>query len=180
MIGVMIIRCPSGSEIKLSAINAALREVYADKDFQVTSFPVELQDRSDLDVNAEPEGKEQTLKYARERLRQMYLRHGPTSGIDISIESGIIDGLDVACVIITTKNGESALVWSQGVAVPEGAFEEARARGLKTTSVGDIIHEKHPAIPANNWEGSFPPYVSRQQQIQTAVISALLQMPDTK
>ncbi len=173
----MIIRCPSGSEIKLSAINAALREVYADNDFKVTSFPVELQGRSDLDINAEPEGKEQTLEYARERLRQMCLQHGPTPGIDISIESGIIDGLDVACVVISTQNGESALSWSQGVTVPEGALEKARARGLKTTSVGDIIHEKHPEIPANNWEGSFPPYISRQQQIQAAVISALHRMP---
>lgn len=173
----MIVRCPSGSTIKLQAINAAIQEVYAEHDYEIQSFPVELQDREDLDINTEPEGREQTLAYAHERLKQMCLQHGPTHWIDISIESGVIDGFDVACVVINTRNGEGYLAWSQGIAVPEGTLEEARARGLKATSVGDIIHEKHPEIPANDWQVSFPPYISRQQQIQTAVVSSLHQVP---
>ena len=100
----MVIRCPSASKIKLNAINAVLRDIYTNRDFTIHSFPVELQDRDDLDINAEPEGKEQTLRYARERLRQMCLQQGPTPGIDISIESGIINGYDVACVVV--KNQE--------------------------------------------------------------------------
>ena len=143
----MVIRCPSASKIKLSAINDALREASKNRDFQVYSFPVELQDRDDLNINAEPEGREQTLEYARERLKQMRLEKGPTSGIDISIESGIVNGSDVACIVINNNNGEEVITWSQGVSIPEGALEEARKRGLKTTTVGDIIHESFRA----NW-----------------------------
>lgn len=171
----MIIRCPSGSSIKLAAIQTAIKELHDGSNYEVQNFPVELQDRQDLDVNAEPVGKEQTLEYARERLKQMQRAHGTTPGIDISIESGIIDGFDVACVVLSDTSGEVAFEWSQGIAVPEGAFEEAKAKGLKTTSVGDIIHEKDPTIPANNWQASFPPYIARQQQIQTAIVSLLRQ-----
>jgi non-canonical (house-cleaning) NTP pyrophosphatase len=173
----MIIRCPSSSPIKLGAIQAAIREFYDEDNYEIQSFPVELQNRQDLRVNAEPIGKDQTLEYARERLKQMSLQYGPTLGIDISIESGIIDGFDVACVVFSDRSSEVAFDWSQGIAVPEGALEEAQAKSLKSTSVGDIIHEKNPAIPANDWQASFPPYISRQQQIQTIIISLLKQNP---
>lgn len=169
----MTVRCPSSSKIKLDAIKAALYEVGIDKNYELLSIPVELQDRKDLDIHAEPEGEEQTLAYAYERQKQMRLQHGPTTGIDISIESGIIDGQDVACILLSTTNQKDLVVWSQGVPTPKGTFENARTRGLKTTTVGDIIHENNPAIPANNWQGHFPPYISRQHQIQEAVVSAL-------
>jgi non-canonical (house-cleaning) NTP pyrophosphatase len=169
----MIIRCPTRSEIKLKAVTSAIKEVLGKNDCQVQSFPVELQDRVDLDVNAEPVGRVQTLKYARERIKQMRLQQGPMIGIDISIESGIIDGFDVACVIVNTIYGETSLVWSQGVKVPDGALEEATARGLKTTTVGDIIHEWYPEIPADDWQGSYSPFITRQQQIQDALIKSL-------
>lgn len=173
----MVIRCPSSSPIKLEAIRAAIRELYGQSGYEIQSFPVELQDRQDLTVNAEPFGKEQTLAYARERLKQMRRQHGTAPGLDISIESGIINGFDVACVIFSNKSGEVAFAWSRGVAVPNGAFEEAQAKGLKTTSVGDVIHEKDPSIPANDWQASFPPYISRQQQIQNAIISLFKDNP---
>ena len=141
-------------------------------------MPVELQDRDDLNINAEPEGREQTLEYARERLKQMRLEKGPTSGIDISIESGIVNGSDVACIVINNNNGEEVITWSQGVSIPEGALEEARKRGLKTTTVGDIIHEKNPKISAKDWHANFPPYISRQHQIRDAIVVSLHQIPD--
>ena len=171
----MIIRCPSSSSIKLSAIEAAISKLYGNNNYEIQSFPVELQDRQDLNVNAEPVGKEQTLEYARERQKQMHRQHGPTPDIDISIESGIIDGFDVACVVLSNRDGEVAFGWSQGIAIPKGMFEEAQVRGLKNTSVGDIVHEKDPSIPANDWQASFPPYISRQQQIQTAITLLLKQ-----
>ena len=172
----MIIRCPSASKIKLGAIDEALREALPNRNLQIQSFPVELQDRDDLNINAEPEGREQTLEYARERLKQMRLEEGAPSGIDISIENGIINGFDIACVVINSKDSEEAIAWSQGVAVPNGALEEARKRGLKTTTVGDIIHEKYPKIPAKDWHANFPPYISRQHQIREAIIAALRQI----
>jgi non-canonical (house-cleaning) NTP pyrophosphatase len=176
----MLVRCPTGSAIKLDAIQAAVQEAIGKRDYDIQSFPVELQDRQDLDVNAEPEGREQTLTYARERIKQLCMKHGPTPGIDISVESGIIDGLDVACVVIRTENGKETVAWSEGVTVPEDVFEEARKRGLKTTTVGDVIHEKHPEIPAKSWQEHYAPFISRQQQIQASVVSALRQLSATE
>lgn len=135
-------------------------------------MPVELQVRPDLSVNAQPEGEQETVGYARERWREMCLEHGPTTGIDISIESGAIGNLDVA-VVILYSHGNEVVVLSRGIAFPPGVLEEARARGFKTTTAGDIIHERFSHIPSNNWHVHFPPYKSREDQIVEAVVSGL-------
>lgn len=173
----MIIRSPSSSPVKIEAIRLALDVLHLGQPFDVQGLPVELQDRSDLSIHAQPEGHDETIAYARERLRQMHALHGPTPGLDIGIESGAIDALDVACVVVHTRLGEAALALSEGVAFPAGSLEAARARGFKSTTAGDIIHEQHPNIPANNWQEYFPPYISRQQQIQGAIVTALRMLP---
>ena len=173
----MIIRSPTSSSVKIEAIRLALVVVQPEQSFDIQSMPVELQDRSDLSINAQPAGRNETIAYARERLRQMHALHGPTPGLDIGIESGAIDALDVACVVVQTRLGEAALALSSGVAFPAGSLETARARGFKNTTVGDIIHEQHPNIPSNNWQEYFPPYISRQEQIQGAIVTALRMLP---
>lgn len=171
-----VVRCPSNSTIKLDAIMAAFVVVNPGSTFEVRGLPVELQDRPDMDINAQPIDKEQTVEYARARWREMCQQHGPTTDLDIVIESGAIDGLDVAVVAIYTTDGNETVVLSEGIKFPDGTFEEALKRSVKTTTVGDIIHERWSHIPANNWHEHFFPYVSRRRQIQYAIERGLRQI----
>ena len=77
----MIIRSPSSSPVKIEAIRLALDDVRPGQSFDILGLPVELQDRSDLLINAQPEGRDETIAYARERLRHMHAQHGPAPGL---------------------------------------------------------------------------------------------------
>lgn len=167
------VRCPSGSAVKINAIKRALAVVRPEEEYEVQGLPVELQARQDMQINAQPEGEEQTTRYARERLLEMCRQHGDTPGIDISIESGAIEGVDVAVILLRTVKGEEEIVLSQGIPFPEGTLEEARRRGFKLTTAGDVIHELFPDVPANSWQVYFPPNVSRETQIVEAVEKGL-------
>lgn len=168
-----VVRCPSASAVKIEAVRGGLDAVWPGQNFEIQGLPVELQDRADLQINAEPEGLEQTINYARARWQEMCKQHGVTPWLDISIESGAIEGFDVAVIALFTSIGKEAIAISEGVPIPNGTLEEARRRGFKTTTAGDIIHERWPHIPANSWQEHFPPYLSRQQQIQDAIIDGL-------
>lgn len=171
-----VVRCPSKSAIKLDAITHAFVAVDPDLMIDVKGLPVELQDRPDMNISAQPIGKEQTVEYAHARWREMCQQHGSTIDLDIVIESGAIDGLDVAVVAIYTADGNEIVVLSEGIKFPNGTFEEALKRSAKTTTVGDIIHERWSHIPANNWHEHFFPYVSRRRQIQYAIERGLRQI----
>jgi hypothetical protein len=140
---------------------------------ELHELPVELQARPDLRINAQPEGELQTVRYARERMHEMCRQYGDTTGIDISIESGAIEGMDVAVVLLRMADGKERVVLSQGVAFPEGTLEEARRRGFKSTTAGDVIHELFANVPANSWQAYFPPNISRETQIADAVEKGL-------
>jgi non-canonical (house-cleaning) NTP pyrophosphatase len=126
-----------------------------------------------MSINAQPFGEAETVRYARARRRQMCLEYGQAASTDISIESGAIAGQDVAVVLLYTQSGNEILVLSQGIPFPDDSLEVARERGFKTTTAGDIIHERYPHIPGNSWQVCFPPFISREQQIQEAVERAL-------
>ena len=169
---MLIVRCPSSSPVKITAIRRALAAALPEREFEVLALPVELQDRPDLEINAQPEGEEQTVQYVHQRRAEMCRQHGDSpAALDITIESGAIDGMDVAVVMLQHGNQE-VIVQSVGVPFPIGTLEAARERGCATTTAGDIIHEWY-QLPANNWHESFPPGISRQMQICNAVIDGL-------
>ena len=174
----MVVRCPSGSSVKLEAIRGALDATYPDQEFEIQGLPVELQDRDDLEVNAQPEGADETTYYARLRLLEMSKQYGPTTGVDIAIESGAIEDQDVACIVLCNAVGNIAVGLSEGIPFPEYSLDEARKRGFKSTTAGDIVHEMYPAIPANSWQEHFPPFITRQQQIQDAIVQILRRAPE--
>lgn len=171
---MVTIRCASGSAVKLNAIKKAWASLRLQEKLKVVGLPVELQDRPDFDVNAQPEGREQTITYARHRMQEMHRQHGGPIGVDISIESGAIEGVDVAVVLLCSPDGKEAIAFSSGIAFPQGTLEEARRRGFKATTAGDIIHERFPEVPANNWQAHFPPHTSREDQIAEALKDGLL------
>lgn len=172
----MQVRTPSKSSVKRNAIVAALAEVWPGRTFDVLGLPVELQDRTDLQVDSQPEGLELTVSYAEARGDEMCAQHGQSSGIDILIESGAIDGQDVAVVIIRTHDGKKITTLSRGIDFPAGALEEARRRGFARVTAGDIIHEWRDEVPSNNWQPFYPPYITREEQIRQAVVEGLREL----
>lgn len=172
----IVLRCASSSDIKLEAVRRGFAQVKPHRGFDLRDLAVELQDRPDLAFDAQPEGKELTITYANARLEELIRRHGPTPGIDFAIESGAIDGMDIAVVAVRSCAAQKATQLSWGVPFPSGTLEEARRRGFKTTTVGKIIHERDNTIPANDWHSSVMPGMTRERQIRGAVIEALHQI----
>ncbi len=170
-------RCASKNPIKLGAITDALRITRPNELFDVRGLPVELQSAIGFDVHAQPEGLQQTLLYAQMRLSEMCSQHGLVASLDVVVESGAIDGEDVAVVVLKAPSmREITVVLSRGIPFPPGVLDEARRRGFRAVTAGDVIHEKWPHIPSNNWHEHFPPYVSRRTQIRDAVIQGLQQV----
>ena len=172
----MDIRVPSKSAIKLNPVEAALAVVWPDRTFVVQGKPVELQDRPDLQVDAQPEGLELTVSYAVARGDEMCVQHGQPQGIDILIESGAIQGQDVAVVVIRTHDGQKVTTLSRGVDFPDNSLEEARRRGFSSVTAGDIIHERRPEVPSNNWQPYYAPFITREEQIKGAVVDGLREL----
>jgi non-canonical (house-cleaning) NTP pyrophosphatase len=168
----MLVRCPSSSKVKREAIEKSFRSIFPGRRCDLQSLPVELQSRADLRVNAQPEGEALTTSYADNRWYEMCKKHGPTTGFDVIVESGAIDGKDVVVVVICTSN-RRIVTLSRGVPFPPGTLEEARRRGFKTVTAGDIIHEQMPEVPNNHWHRFFPPGITREEQIREAIIQNL-------
>jgi|GEM_PF-5494016 len=174
--GVRVVRLASKSKIKEGGVIDAFALWRPGGAIKPILYPVELQDRSDLEINAQPEGREQTLAYVYARKSAMQAQYGalpPEDGFDVIVESGAIDGEDVAVVLVQTHTGHEAVAFSPGIPFPAGTLEEARRRGFRHTTAGDVIHERHPHIPADDWQHFFEPRMSRRYQIGTAILEAL-------
>lgn len=173
-----IVRVSSASSIKLDAVRSALLEAWPREAFEILPCPTELQDRKDVTFDAQPEGWGAIVTYLRARHEAMVAEYGPTELFDIDVESGAVDGFDVAGVLITTFLGEQFLLRSEGVPFPDGTLEEARRRGFKKTTAGDIIHEWNEDIPANNWQSHYWPYTSRKTQIYRVLVRGFDTLPE--
>lgn len=166
--------CSSASRLKLTGIESGFW-LERGEGVRAQGYAVDLPQRDDLEINEQPEGFEQTLAYARARDEAMVAAHPEVKqGIRFSIESGAIDGMDVAIVLAYVGDKEF-VAKSHPLPFPEGSLEEARRRGFKTTTAGMVIHEWQPAIPANNWQ-EYLTVMSRPQQIAGAVRQVLQQI----
>ena len=169
MSGKTLVRVASESSIKLGGTRMALDKIHWAS--EVMACPTELQDTEGF--NAQPYGLEETRRYVRARYKAMCEKHKANpDGVDIVVESGAIDGKDVACVLVAFR-GQIYTGESQPVPFPEGALVEAHRRGFKTVTAGDIIHEKLPGVPANNWHHIMVPGMTREKQIAGVLISIL-------
>lgn len=169
------VRVASGSSVKVNAVKLALEATLWGG--QIQECPTELQDLDGF--NAQPEGREETERYVRARYEAMLgdYKQNP-SGLDVVIESGAIDGQDVAVVLVAYR-GRTYVSASQPVPFPEGALEAARQRGFKTVTAGDVIHEwSEGKIPANNWHSSVMPGMTRERQIAMALVPLLRGLMD--
>ena len=169
MSGKTLVRVASGSSIKLDGTRMALGKIHWVS--EVVACPTELQDTEGF--NAQPYGLEETRRYVRARYRAMCEAYKPNpDGVDIVVESGAIDGKDVACVLVAFR-GQIYTGESQPVPFPEGTLVEAHRRGFKTVTAGAIIHEKLPGVPANNWHHIMVPGMTREKQIAGVLLPIL-------
>lgn len=186
-------RIASANDCKVTGTNQGLTAA-SEADTEVIKCPVELQDRPDLEFNAQPYGYNQTVAYAKARLDAMIEEHGTnTSGYDFAVENGAImlngegkvipdeskkpgEIYDVAIVLIRDRNGRERIQASAGVMFPEGTLEEAEYRGFKTTTAGDVIAEWHEGVPSDTWQRHFFPQLPREKQIADTVTAGLIAM----
>lgn len=182
---VVTVNVASDKPVKIEAVRQALSELFPDVDFQIRPCAVRLEEREGLDVNAQPEGEAQTSMYAMMRLSEMIEQYG-RADLNIAIESGAIDGQDVAVIVIESARGRRAkhLLFSEAVPFPTlpnaagemvNTLEEARKRGFKTTTAGKIIQELRPDIPHDAWQEHFESVsgrkLTRVQQIKEALVN---------
>lgn len=185
-------RIASASGCKFTGTSQGLAAA-DEADTEVAKCPVELQDRADMEINAQPIGYDQTVAYAKARMDTMIEEYGPNAtGFDFAVESGAIrlapDGsvvpnnveagnwplVDVAIVLIRDSRGREYVQASAGVMFPEGTLEEAIRRGVKTTTAGDVIAEWHEGVPSGTWQAHFFPQLPREKQIADAVAAGLI------
>lgn len=171
---LLSVRVASGSSVKIDAVKAAMAHLayHPQLQYEITGHPTELQNLTT--VNAQPEGRAETEGYARARLVAMCRDHEQNpDGLDIAIESGAIDGADVAIVLVAFR-GQTYVAASQPVPFPEGVLEAARERGFKTTTAGQIVYEwSGHTIPANDWHTMMVPGMTREKQIAQALMPLL-------
>jgi non-canonical (house-cleaning) NTP pyrophosphatase len=126
----------SKSKIKLAATKRALREAGR----RACCFSRKAASR----VNAQPFGKEEILRGARNRAAEVWLRS--RSAYAIGIENGIIrvgrGYVDIAAIVVIGPDGSERVAWSRPIRFPAADVEEARRRGFGKTTAGQILAER--------------------------------------
>ncbi|HSD12393.1 MAG TPA: DUF84 family protein, partial [Patescibacteria group bacterium] len=133
-----VIRIGSTSGIKLRALREACARLGIDAAIAAVAVP--------SGVPAQPCGRDETLRGARNRARA-----AASAGCwSVGVENGIVreDGrwLDVAAVVIVAP-GQEAVAWSEAVELPEAYVIAAEARGFGRTTVGAVIAEATGCAP---------------------------------
>lgn len=136
-----IITVGSTSSIKVSAVRMALARAGIAADVVAHA--------SQSGVNAQPVGRDETLRGASNRARAAAAAVPGSAGV--GIENGIVreDGrwIDVAAVVIVGEDGRETVAWSEAVAVPDVFVDEAAARGFGGVTVGAVIAEREGSTP---------------------------------
>lgn len=150
--------CASESQIKFEAVQQALGFWYNLDCIDLRPVPTNLEHQPDWRVNAQPYGILTTELYARMRADHATSMVSFPWNLVIAIENGVYARIDhpdshydLAVVYLKTWNHYSVLKYSPPVMVPDWAYLEAKERGLRRTTCGEIINEHYPHIPANDW-----------------------------
>lgn len=162
-----------------------------------TVFPddhIELQGQNVTGTPPQPVGYNAGLKYATKRIAALTEEQVDWCDYIISLESFIevpeakcIDPYDAVAVVIATRERkvvtrsrfQQPSKYNQQV--PHGFFERAVELGWAETdalkcTVGELVHEKFPEFPANNWIRMFG--TERKDQIRHAVKKTLRHWQD--
>ncbi len=106
--------------------------------------------------NAQPYGARDTYEGARIRAYANCEDGADDYVWSVGIESGIMPfGLpehrfEIAFVVVRTGGGRVEVATSAGILVPPDFIEEAQQRGLSSTTIGDVVHERTGWSPADD------------------------------
>lgn len=138
------------SKHKLPGAEGAIKEVFDDVETKVFAY------NAKSSINEQPEGHEETIKGAFNRLKDLKRlvvesRGAVKDAIFIAIENGIfpveVQGkerwFDLAWVVIEDTEGNQSISHSGGIEFDSDYVEEAKKRGFETTTVGSIISRNH-------------------------------------
>lgn len=130
----MKIGITSSSKHKVSPVRAAV---------SVYGFEPEVVTQSaDSETNEQPIGLEEMIAGAENRIQNSGLRDRRDIDYIFSVENGVIltGGIkDLACVIVETSNGVQSIQFSQTVPMPETQYEQARAAGFESHTIGNFL-----------------------------------------
>ena len=171
------VRIPSKSEVKHSGIKLTFADISPLIVVTIIPVPVELHLRTDLSFNAQPWNGE-AERYVRARDEEMRKQNQIIADYDVIIESEGFDTGDptdpyherAVVLVRNIRTRKEHLIYSTEVSMPADAVEKARNRGFKTTTIGDVIHEENPEIPADNWQETRG--LSRDLQIAYALVES--------
>lgn len=169
----------SVAPLKIEAVREGLGIVWPGQTFVVTGISIPS------GVAEAPYGVLETSQGVSQRLArllEMCELQGIAKPTGIAIESGMVpigeETLDIAFVAVQTPAGKQSFATSPGIVLPKIYIEEARRRGLASTTVGkvmaDMLGDTRLAQDPHFYltGGQF----SRQDLIRVAVVSALSQL----
>ena len=155
----------------------ALRQACVTLGLKATAVGVETSSGQ----NEQPVGFDET--FAGALTRATSAREQKPCDISIGIESGIfrISGetpltLDIAVVVILTKDGRQIVTTSEAVQFPEEYVDIAEERGFNNTTVGSIITEKVGGDPTDPHATLTKGTVTRTATLTKALVTALQQV----
>lgn len=132
--------------------------------------------------NAQPIGLDETLGGAENRSTYT-LEKIPEATIAFGIENGVIrlkeeplTYIDIAFVVVKTRDGQTGISNSSGVVFPREYVDEAMHRGFERTTVGQIITEKLKGEPQDPHETLTSGRARRKSLLGNAVLTALRQI----
>jgi inosine/xanthosine triphosphatase len=130
--------------------------------------------------NAQPVGLEETTAGALARAKSA--KH-TGADIAIGIESGILrletkppTTLDIAVIVVLTKDGHTVITTSQGLQFPEHLVNAAAQRGFTTTTVGSVIANTLGGSPSDPHATLTDGRITRITLLTGAIVVALKQL----
>ena len=103
--------------------------------------------------------------------------------VAIGIESGVFHfvsnrpiTMDIAIIVILTKDGRQIIMSSSGIEFPEECVKIAEDRGFKTTTVGSVIAERFGGDPTDPYSILTNGKVTRLAVLMEALMLAIKQI----
>ena len=166
----------STSELKIAAVQGACEMLDIDTD--VRGVP------AGSGVNPQPWGIEEIHTGA--MARALIARSEHDCDLAIGIESGILrfglspGTLDIAVIVLITKDNKVIVTSSNGIQFPEKCVDEAFSRGFDIVTVGSVIAERYGGDPTDPHLTLTNGKISRRTILTDALITALEQWEGAK
>ncbi|MDD5750588.1 MAG: DUF84 family protein [Candidatus Pacebacteria bacterium] len=164
----------STSKHKLAAIEEACKRIGLAAD--VSGI------KTNTGLNEQPVDLAETFEGA--LLRAQAAKAASPQGVAVGIENGIFRTnneklpltIDLAVIVVLSKDGRRIIATTPGIAFPEDCVETAKQRGFATTTTGSVIAEKFGGDHTDPHSTLTHGAVSRLQTLVDGLVMALSQL----